>query len=32
MRRDYKSYSCFSGMMGYPRLAMVGEMGSDGAK
>ena len=28
---DYKSRSCFSGVLGYPGLAVVGELGSDGA-
>ena len=29
MRCDFKSESCFSGMLGYPELAVVGELGSD---
>jgi hypothetical protein len=32
MRRDFRSESCFAGMMVYPGLAMVGELGSDDAK
>ena len=32
MRYDFKSESCFSGVLGYPRLAVLGELGSDGAK
>ena len=27
----FKSRSCFSGVFGYPGLAVVGELGSDGA-
>ena len=29
---DFKSESCFSGLLGYPGLAIVGELGSDVAK
>jgi hypothetical protein len=32
MRSDFRSESCFSGVMVYPRLAMVGELGSNDAK
>jgi hypothetical protein len=32
MRIDFKSESCFSGVIGYPGLAMVGELGFDDAK
>jgi hypothetical protein len=32
MRSDFKSESCFSSVMGYPGLAIVGELGSDDAK
>ena len=32
MRYDFKSESCFSGVLGYPGLAVVGELGSDDAK
>ena len=32
MRCDFKSESCFSGVLGYPGLAVVGELGSDDAK
>jgi hypothetical protein len=32
MRCDFKSESCFSSVLGYPRLAMVGELSSDDAK
>jgi hypothetical protein len=32
MRSYFKSESCFSGVMVYPGLAMVGELGSDDAK
>ena len=32
MRSDFRSESCFSGVMVYPGLAMVGELGSDVAK
>ena len=28
---DFKSRSCSSGVLGYPGLAIVGELGSDGA-
>jgi hypothetical protein len=31
MRSDFRSESCFSGMFGYPGLAVVGELGSDDA-
>ena len=31
MRYDFKSESCFSGVLGYPGLAVVGELGSDDA-
>jgi hypothetical protein len=31
MRSDFRSESCFSGLMVYPGLAMEGELGSDGA-
>ena len=31
MKYDFKSSSCFSGVLGYPGLAVVGELGSDGA-
>ena len=31
MRCDFKSRSCFSGVLGYPGLAVVGELGSHGA-
>ena len=31
MRCDFKFSSCFSGVLGYPGLAVVGELGSDGA-
>ena len=31
MRCDFKSKSCFSGVLQYPGLAVVGELGSDGA-
>ena len=31
MSYDFKSISCFSGVLGYPGLAVVGELGSDGA-
>ena len=31
MSCDLKSKSCFSGVLGYPGLAVVGELGSDGA-
>jgi hypothetical protein len=30
MRLDFKSESCFSGVLGYPRLAVVVELSSDG--
>ena len=30
MRCDFKLESCFPGVMGYPGLAMVGNLGSDG--
>jgi hypothetical protein len=29
MRYDFKSESCFSGVLGYPGLAEVGVLGSD---
>jgi hypothetical protein len=29
MRYDFKSESCFSGVLGYPGLAVVGVLGSD---
>jgi hypothetical protein len=29
---DFKSESCFSDVLGYPGLTMVGELGSDDAK
>jgi hypothetical protein len=32
MRCDFKSVSCFSGVLAYPGLAMMGELGSDDAK
>ena len=32
MRRDFRSESCFSGVMVCPGLAMLGKMGSDDAK
>ena len=32
MRCDFKSEFCFSGVLGYPGLTVVGELGSDGAK
>jgi hypothetical protein len=32
MRCDFKSESCFSGVLGYPGLAVVEELGSDDAK
>ena len=32
MRSDFRSESCFSGVMVYPALAMLGELGSDNAK
>jgi hypothetical protein len=32
MRCDFKSESCFSGVLRYPGLAVVGELGSDDAK
>ena len=31
MTSDFKSKSCFSGVLGYPGLAAVGEFGSDAA-
>jgi hypothetical protein len=30
MRWDFRPASCFSGVVGYPGLAVVGELGSDG--
>jgi hypothetical protein len=32
MRSDFRSEFCFSGVMVYPGLAMVGELGSDDAQ
>jgi|AATE01.1.fsa_nt_gi hypothetical protein len=32
MRCDFKSESCFSGVLGYSGLTVVGELGSDYAK
>ena len=32
MRSDFKPESCFSVVMVYPGLAMMGELGSDDAK
>jgi len=32
IRSDFKSESCFSGVMGYQGLTLVGELGSDDAK
>jgi hypothetical protein len=32
MRSDFRFRSCFSGVMFYTRLAMVGELNSDDAK
>jgi hypothetical protein len=32
MRCDFKSESCFSSVLGYSGLAVVGELGSDDAK
>jgi hypothetical protein len=32
MRYDFKSESYFSHLLGYPGLAVVGVLGSDGAK
>jgi hypothetical protein len=32
MRNDFRSESCFSGVMMYPGLAMVGELVSDDAE
>ena len=32
MRCGFKSESCFSGVLGYPGLAVLGELGSDEAK
>jgi len=32
MSCDFKSKSCFSGVLGYLGLAVVGELGSDDAK
>jgi hypothetical protein len=32
MKSDFISKSCFAGVMVYPELAMVGELGSDHAK
>jgi hypothetical protein len=32
MRYEFKSESCFSGVLGYPGLTVVGVLGSDDAK
>jgi len=32
MRYDFKSKSCFSGVLGYPELSVVGVQGSDDAE
>ena len=32
MRYDFKSVSCFSGVLGYPGLVVVGALGSDDAQ
>ena len=32
MRYDFKSTSCFSGVLGYPGLVVVGVLGSDDAQ
>ena len=32
MRYDFKSESCFLGMLGYPGLTVVGVLGSDDAE
>jgi hypothetical protein len=32
MRYDFKSESCFLGVLGYPGLAVVGVLGSDDAE
>ena len=32
MRNEFRSESCFSSVIVYPGLAMVGELGSDDAK
>ena len=32
MRYDYKSESCFLGVLGYPGLAVMGMLGSDDAQ
>jgi hypothetical protein len=32
MRCDFKSESCFSGVLGYPGLAVVGVLNSDDAQ
>jgi hypothetical protein len=32
MRHDLKPVSCFSGVLGYPGLALVGVLGSDVAQ
>jgi hypothetical protein len=32
MRSDFRSISCFSGVMVYPEPAMVGDLGSDDVK
>ena len=31
-RLDFRLESCFSGVLGYPGLPVVGKLGSDGAK
>jgi hypothetical protein len=32
MRRDFRSKSCFSGVIMYPRLVMVGDLCCDDAR
>jgi hypothetical protein len=32
MRYDFKSESCFSGVLGFPGLTVVGVLGSDDAE
>jgi hypothetical protein len=32
MTWDFRSESCFSGVLEYPEFAVVGELGSDNAK
>jgi hypothetical protein len=32
MRQDFKSESCFSGVLGYPEFDLVGVLGYDDAK